>query len=237
MDMNSYANPIAIAIYFVIYFGLAVIATFFNVCTVYTVKKRFEGGNATPSESIGFAFSKFGKIVGWSLIAATVGIILRLLDQLAEKFGTIGEIVMKILVRLMGAAWSFITIFVVPIMVYKDIGPIDAVKMSVQTLKTTWGESLIGGIGLGLIQLLIMVGIIIAGVGLIFVSAIFGFWGVISALIILMLALLFTFLLFSAANSVYKTALFVYAEKGSVPNFDNELLKNSFQIKPERKMF
>src|SRR5690349_23513064 len=34
-------------ILFITYFGLAFIATFFNVCVVYTAKVRFEVGNAT----------------------------------------------------------------------------------------------------------------------------------------------------------------------------------------------
>ena len=62
------------AILFVTYFGLAFIATFFNVCVVYTTKVRFEGGNATFGESIKFALSRVGVIVQWSLLSATVGL-------------------------------------------------------------------------------------------------------------------------------------------------------------------
>ena len=43
---------------FITYLGLAFIATFFNVCVVYTTKIRFEGNNATFMESIRFAVSK-----------------------------------------------------------------------------------------------------------------------------------------------------------------------------------
>jgi hypothetical protein len=64
------------AIIFLTYLGLAFIATFFNVCVVYTVKIRFEGGNATFMESLKFALSKIGLIFYWSLISATVGLVL-----------------------------------------------------------------------------------------------------------------------------------------------------------------
>src|SRR5688572_18967507 len=77
-------------IIFLTYFGLALIATFFNVCVVYTTKIRFEGGNATFAESIGFAFSRLPVIVKWSLLSATVGLILRLLHHLASNLGKIG---------------------------------------------------------------------------------------------------------------------------------------------------
>ena len=95
------------AIIFVTYFGLAFIATFFNVCVVYTTKVRFEGGNATFSESMSFAFSRIGLIVQWSLLSATVGLILRILHQLASNLGKIGQIVAGILISLLGMAWKY----------------------------------------------------------------------------------------------------------------------------------
>jgi hypothetical protein len=138
---------------FITYFGLAFIATFFNVCVVYTTKVRFEGGNATFSESIKFAFSKIGLIFQWSLISATVGLLLRLLQNAASRLGKGGQLVANILISLVGFAWSVITIFVVPVLVYEGLGPIDAIKKSMKVIKETWGENLIRSIGLGLIQL------------------------------------------------------------------------------------
>src|SRR5690349_1670081 len=89
-------------IVFLTYFGLAFIATFFNVCVVYTAKVRFEGGNATFGESMKFAFSRISLIVKWSLLSATVGLILRILHNLASNFGKIGEVVANIIISLMG---------------------------------------------------------------------------------------------------------------------------------------
>ena len=56
------------AILFIVYLGLSFIATFFNVCVVYTTKTRFEGGDATFMESIRFGLSKIGIIFQLSLI-------------------------------------------------------------------------------------------------------------------------------------------------------------------------
>src|SRR4051794_19204893 len=66
MDNNFSQDSLQLfeyTILFVTYFGLAFIATFFNVCVVYTTKVRFEGGNATFGESINFAFSRIGVII------------------------------------------------------------------------------------------------------------------------------------------------------------------------------
>jgi hypothetical protein len=142
---------------FITYLGLSFIAVFFNVCVVYTTKTRFEGGNATFFESIKFAISKIHLIFVWSLVSATVGLILKILERASEKAGQMGKIILSIVRLMLGLIWSLVTIFVVPAMVYNNLGPIDAIKKSVHTLKKTWGESLIRAVGLGLVQFLFFI--------------------------------------------------------------------------------
>src|SRR5688572_16478979 len=122
---------------FLTYFGLAFIATFFNVCVVYTTKVRFEGGNATFGESFKFALTRLPVVFKWSLLSATVGLLLRILHDLAARLGKIGQIIANIVIGLMGMAWSIVTIFVVPVLVYENIGPIDAIKKSATVIKKT----------------------------------------------------------------------------------------------------
>ena len=142
---------------FGLYFGLAFIAVFFNVATIYTVKSRFDGKNATFWDSIKFAFSKIHLIIGWSIISAIVGLILRILEEAAERMGGIGEIIMRIIISTLGLAWGLLTAFVIPGMVYKNIGPFRAIKESTHTFKKTWGESLIRHYGLGLVQFILLI--------------------------------------------------------------------------------
>ncbi len=212
------------------FFGLAVIATFFNVCTVYTAKKRFEGGNATFQESIRFAFSKIHLIVAWSLISATVGIILHVIDRIANRAGQQGRIILRILNGIFGMVWSIVTIFVVPAMVYYDLGPIEAIKKSVKTLRATWGESIIRWIGLGIVQFVCtLAGIIIT---LLFAFAVSGM-GTPAVLAVIGLGIIYVVLVslvFGIANMVYNTALFVYADTGRVPgSFTKDVVENAFR--------
>lgn len=220
---------------FIIYLGIAFIATFFNVCVVYTIKTRFEGGNATFFESIRFAFSRLHLIFSWALVAATVGLILRIIDNLAERLGVIGEIIVKILTSILGAVWSIITIFVVPTMVYEGLGPFPSIKRSVEVLKKTWGESLIRYYGLGMVQFLFMVIVIIIGGALGFFTMTISPIGGLVILGIAFIALLAIILIFTVANSVFNTALFVYANTGKVPGgFNQDTLQGAFTQK--RKM-
>ena len=220
-------------IIFATYFGLAFIATFFNVCVVYTAKIRFEGGDATFGESIRFAFSRIGLIIRWSLLSASVGLLLNVLERAVSSFGKVGEIVGRIIIGLMGAAWSIATIFVVPILVYDGLGPIDAVKKSMSAVKETWGENIVRSIGLGLMTVFAYFAVIAGGVGLtILLTNYFEIAGLITGLVIGGCLLLFTGLLFKVASTVFTTALFVYAnEKIVASDYDPALIEGAFKSK------
>ena len=220
-------------IIFATYFGLAFIATFFNVCVVYTAKIRFEGGDATFGESIRFAFSRIGLIIRWSLLSASVGLLLNVLERAVSSFGKVGEIVGRIIIGLMGAAWSIATIFVVPILVYDGLGPIDAVKKSMSAVKETWGENIVRSIGLGLMTFFAYFAVIAGGVGLtILLTNYFDIAGLITGLVIGGCLLLFTGLLFKVASTVFTTALFVYAnEKIVASDYDPALIEGAFKSK------
>ncbi len=216
---------------FLFYLVLAFMATFFNVCTVYTAKVRFEGGDATFMQSIGFAFSRIHLIFYWSLVSATVGLLLYMLDRLAERIGGIGEILLKLLRSLLGMTWSVITIFVVPAMVYREVGPHQAIKESIETVKRTWGESLIRHYGLGFVQgvLFFIGGLVVVGLAVVTAAN--------SALLLVVIGcgvayFVSVFLIFKVLNSVFNTALYVYAETGNPPtDYDPEIMQHAFRTK------
>jgi hypothetical protein len=228
-------NIIELVLIFLTYLGLAFIATFFNFCVVYTASKRFGGGNATFSESIKFAFSKIKLIFLWSMLSATVGLILNIIDNIAERLGGIGKILLKIMNSILGLMWSIVTIFVVPIMVYKDIGPIDAIKKSFETLKKTWGESLIRFVGFGAITFLFIILGIILAIPLFIILAMFGLYGILLGVIIVIIYFVGLILIFNIASTIFNTALYVYAETGKVVgDYNEEIIKTAFKRKEEK---
>lgn len=221
-------NMVDVAIVFVAYLGLAFIATFFNVCVVYTTKTRFEGGDATFMDSLKFAFSRIHQIFMWSLVSATVGLLLHALDRAAERAGAVGGLILNIIRSLLGAVWSILTIFVVPAMVYQDLGPISAVKSSAQTLRETWGESLVRHYGLGLMQfLLIALGVVIT-IAMGMVLGKLGGLGVGITIAFAVVYFLTVVLVFNVANAVFNTALYAWANTGRVPaGFDEATLQGA----------
>jgi hypothetical protein len=220
-------------IVFLTYFGLAFIATFFNVCVVYTTRVRFEGGNATFWQSISFAMSRVMLIVQWSLLSASVGLLLRILHQALSSFGKVGQIIGNILISLLGMAWSIVTIFVVPALVYEGLGPIAAIKKSVQVIKKTWGESLIKAIGFGFVQFVVVLLILTVSAGLTYGLYVgFDTIGLLIGIGTGVVLLFINGLIFSVASKVYNTALYVYANNNLIASgFNEEVVKGAFRQK------
>lgn len=213
---------------FLVYAALAFLTTFSNVCVVYTTKTRFEGGNATFGESLAFAISKLHLILAWSLVSATVGVLLYAIDSIGERAGVVGRIIVSVVVSVLGATWSVITLFVVPAMVYEDVGPIDAIRRSTETLSRTWGESLARHFGLGIFHSLAAFAGVAVAVPLFMLAA-----GSSTALIavgaVLVVYQILLALVFAVANTVFNTALYVYATTGDTPGgFDEQLLHATF---------
>lgn len=183
---------------------------------VYT---RVRGGDATLGEGIKVALSHAGSLFVWSCITSTVGIVLR---AIAER----SQLLMKIVVAIIGVAWSVLTYFVVPAIVIDKKSPVDAIKHSGSVFKRTWGETLVTNVSLGLAFLGFYVVLIIVLVGLIVVSD--GNTGiVVVGGIIFVVSLLITILLSSVLDSVLRTILYVYANEQVVPeNFNRELLES-----------
>ncbi|MBT4174168.1 hypothetical protein HOC80_03455 [archaeon] len=222
--------------FFAIYFGLAFIGTFFNVCVVYTAKKRFAGGDAKFMESLKFAFSKIHLIALWSLLAASVGLLLRGLESMARKSKGIGSIVIHILRSVLSLAWAIITIFVVPAMVYDDLTPFKAIKKSISVLKKTWGESLVRHFGLGAIQGAITAAIIfpalIVGALMFLTGNIIGL-GFLFLFVVILVVLVG--MVFTVANAIFNTALYEYASTGNIPaGYSKDIMTYAFIEKKKK---
>jgi hypothetical protein len=223
-------GPLQIAATFVTYLGLAFITTFSNVCVVYTTRVRLSGGDATFFESISFALKRSHRILAWSVLSATVGLILRWINDVAEQSGAVGKIILSIFESILAAAWSILTVFAVPAMVFYDLGPIDALKKSAETLKRAWGESLVGHWGLGFVTFLMILpglgALVVGGALLAGDASTLGIALIVLGVLLLVLAALVNGVL----RMVYSTALFMYAESGTAPHgFSTELMAGAYR--------
>lgn len=234
LDMKALeANPDSVPPWlyvwvFLFYLVQYFVIFFFNTALVGAAMIRLEGGDPTVADGLRIARSKFLVILGYAAIAATVGMILRAIE---ERAGFIG----KWIAGFIGAAWTVVTFLTVPVLVMRDVGPIDAVKESALLLKKTWGENIIGqgGVGLvfGLIQLLVVV---LTAAATVFMFAqklpVVAF----SALAIGVLTMMVVALVQAALSGIYSAALYRHAAGlAPSPGFDGALLSQAFG--PKRK--
>jgi len=226
MDRHGGEIPApAYVIVFLFYFAHYFVIFFFNSALVGAAMIRLEGGDPTVRDGLRIASSKIVVILCYAFIAATVGVILKLIQ---ERVGAVG----KIVVALVGAAWSIATFLVVPVLVHEDVGPIEAVRESASLLKKTWGENVIGQAGMGMAFGLIFFAICGVGSILMMLTAKSVFlMGIAFALIVLALA--FTALVQAALGGIYAAALYRYATTGEQsPGFGTETLQHAFAPKP-----
>lgn len=207
-----------IAYYFVAFF----ISIFFNAAIIGCATIRMNGGDPTVRDGFRIAGQNVVLIIKWALVAATVGLIIRTVQ---ERVGLLG----KFIVGLIGVAWTIVTYFVVPVLIYEHLGPWAAVKRSASIFKNAWGEALVGNLGLGAIIILAMMpGILLIALG------IYGFvaWGVAVGIMILALAIVYILLVAivsSAAEAVLVAALYRYATTGKVSEeFQGFAFENPF---------
>ena len=124
------------------------IVIFFNVALVSIASDRIAGGHATMNDGLQVAWQRKGTILQWALLAATVGVLLRALE---DRMGWLGRLV----VSLIGVTWTLATYLVVPVIAAEDLGPGAALARSAQLFGETWGEELAGGFSFGLIFFLL----------------------------------------------------------------------------------
>lgn len=193
----------------VFYFAAFFISIFFNAAIIGCATIRMNGGNPTIRDGLRIAAQNAGRILMWAVVAATVGLIIKAVQ---ERVGVIGKIIMGAI----GVAWTIVTYFVVPVLIYEHVGPWTAVKRSASILKRSWGEALVGNLGLGAIFALAMLpGIALLGLGICGIVA----WGVAAGIAILVSAIVYILIIAiiaSAAEAVLVAALYRFATTGQV---------------------
>lgn len=210
--------PVTFAFYFCNYF----VIVFCNSALISCALLRFNGERPSLADGFRMALARLPQIFAWALVSATVGLLLKVIENAHEKVG-------EIVASLLGTAWSIMTFFVVPVLVVEKVGPITAVGRSISLLKKTWGEALVGNMGLNFIMFLLAIPIVlllVAGVVLLTMKMIIP--GV-AMLVFAGIAFLMHMAISSALHTILLAALYQYAHDDRIPEgFDREVMVHAF---------
>lgn len=216
------ANIPGIALAFVLYVLLAFVALFFNAAVVAGANERLAGGDPTVSSALRAASAKAGKLFLWSIVVATVNVILQ---AIRERSGTLGHIMAGIA----GIAWNLATYFMVPVLLFDDKAIGTSLKRSGGLFRSTWGETVIGQGGLGIAGFVIGLAAVLVGLLALFLLSPLGLVGIVAGAAILVLGVIGTAALMSVLEGVYKAALYRYATTKQVaPGFNEQQLGGAF---------
>jgi hypothetical protein len=207
--LSAAGYVLAAAIYLVSTF----LATFFNVAYYSQILNALRGAPVSISGGLRLALSRWKAIALWSLFTGAVGLVIRAIE---ERVGLVG----RWIVGLIGLAWSVASVFVVPAIVVeeKTANPVHFLKTSASMLRRTWGESLLGYLGIRFGGVLIFLGsLVFLAAAVVLSVALETFWFIAVAFVVWLVSLFCFMYLLNVASQVFLGALYLYAAEGAAP--------------------
>ncbi len=204
------------------------LATFLNVAFYSEILNALKGEGVSIGRGLRFAASCWKAILFWSLLAGVVGIVIRAIE---ERLSFVGSWI----ARLVGLAWSVATVFAVPVLITnrETANPVAFLRTSTRLLVRTWGEALVGFLGLQIgTGLVLIVSILWLGLAVFASVMLKSVLLICAAAVLWLLAMLVLAYVVGVAQKVYIGALFLYAAEGAIPEpFDQHMLNMAWKVR------
>src|ERR1044072_8372067 len=188
----------------------------------------FRGEEATVSDGLAVARSRFNQICGWAALSTAIGVFMGALENQGGIAGTIAA-------RLVGMAWSLVTFIAVPVIAIEGTGAFATLKRSGGLFRERWGQQITGNLAIGGAVLLLGMlpsGILVAAGVVVWASASF-----LGALLVVLGVIGFavSMLISNALSGIFGVALYRYALDGEAKGgFTAEELESAVRVKGGR---
>ncbi|MFA5404967.1 MAG: DUF6159 family protein [Ignavibacteria bacterium] len=200
ISKGSGAVVLALLIWYLL---LNILIVFFNTATVACTKIALNGKKPKFSDGIREAFKRTNMVINWALFNSVLGIFMNFLAEIKATKGYkyTGEIV-----------WSFVSYFILPIMVFENKDVKSAIDESQKLIKKNWGRNISGEYKISFIS---MVPFLIVLLVLIFSSVLKDEYVTYGLFIFTIFILIIGFLMNFSLRSIFYTALYMNV-KGKV---------------------
>jgi hypothetical protein len=198
---------------FAYYLGTTFISSYSMAALMYCSRQVFRGETPRIGAGLRAASRNVGPLLVWSIVAAVVGVLIRALEENDTILSEIAAAVFSV-------AWTVMTFFVVPVVVFEDVSVVEMFSRSKDTVVETWGESMgaVGSIGvvtvvlglLGAIPGVLILWLAPPGAGML------GF-------LALVVSVLLAVLLGQTLTGIAKTALYLYATEDEAPSYFEDI--------------
>jgi hypothetical protein len=208
--------PVAAVVLVAVYVGTSFVAAFSTAALSWAARETFDGRDPTVGAAFRAATSHLPALLGWAVLSALVGLLLRAIEESSDLAGTVVAAVLSL-------GWAALTYFVVPVIVFENAGPTTMLQDSGRLVRETWGESIGSEFGVGIVSILLA----LPGIGIVLATAVISpgqtllLAGVAVGGFLLAVGVLAGYTL----GAVAKVALYSYARDGSAPaGFDDDTL-------------
>lgn len=217
------AGPLVWVFVFLFYLCNYFVIAFFNTALAACAMKVCAGDAPTIGFGLRIAAKRLPQILGWAVVSATVGLVLKMIENANDKVGAI-------IAAVLGTGWTVLTYFVVPVLAVEGVGPIKAVKQSFDTLRQMWGEAVLGNFSMGLLAFLITLPIYLALIAALVFSISAGQTIlVVTCVVLLVLVAILAAAVSSAADVVFRGLLYNYATGRTIPEeVDDQIFAAAF---------
>ncbi len=173
-----------------------------NVVLIVGAQRILDGHAPSLREGFRVAAFRLPQLIGWVVIAAIVGTVMKVIQGMIERISSIGGFLFGMAAEL---SWGLATYFVVPLMIIEGQGPIEAIRASTELAGKSWIREVLGDVSLGLAFLLFSIpGFLVA-------------WFYPSGQILALLYFIPLVIAYGVTTSIYQAALYRFAMTGEVP--------------------
>ncbi len=232
-EVSTGSVVIGVVILFIAAYVATLITVLFMGGLVKCADEELQGRDSSFGAGMSASFSRLPALMGWALIETIVGWLISAVQGDGTNDNVFVTILRVVLSGLMQMAWTIISFFVLPLIVLRGKGSVQAIKESVSLIRQTWGMQVAGGVRIGGIIGLIAVlpGILVAVVGGFIAFSGTPALGVPISAIGVIVVIVGT-VLTSAMKAVFSVALLHYVEQGTaVGPFSTDQLQAAVRVK------
>ena len=199
---------------FLTYMVVGMITVFWNAAIIASAYERLTTGS-NPSFSYGIkeAAKRLPAIIVWGLISGTVGLIVGLLEGMAQDDNPVVRAIGSIASLIVQVAWWMTTFFVVPMLVLEGYQVGESMRRSPELFEKTWGEDIVSTGGTGIVNFLVILLVVLICMPLFALGEL----GMGLAFALMFIGIGLSVLFFTACEAVNRASLYYYAKTGESP--------------------
>ena len=199
---------------FLTYLVVGMITVFWNAAIIASAYERLTTGT-NPSFSYGIkeAAKRLPAILMWGLISGTVGLVVGLLEGMAQDDNPVVRVIGSIASLIVQVAWWMTTFFVVPMLVLEGYQVGESMRRSPELFEKTWGEDVVSMGGTGIVNFLVILLVVLICMPLFALGQL----GMGLAFALMFIGIGLSVLFFTACEAVNRASLYYYAKTGESP--------------------